>query len=85
MPQTPKAETTNLEDRLDRMEEALLDIGKWCDAYPEDIFPPVDLDAARAKLGDDALFSKLHAEWARRIVSSIKGYVAAGLKMEDQK
>jgi hypothetical protein len=59
--------------------EALSRVAQWAEAYPEDIFPPVDLDAVREKLGDDALFSRLHAEWARRLCKGIGDIARAAL------
>lgn len=63
----------------DNMHDALLNIKRWVEAYPVTAFPPVDLEAARQKFGDDNLFSRLHAEWARHILSGITRYVEAGL------
>ena len=74
---------TTAEDRADRAEDALRSILQWCEAYPVDVFPPVDLAAARAKLGDDALFSRLHSEWARHILRGIERHANAGLGKPD--
>ena len=75
---------TTPEDRAERAEQALHRILQWAEAYPEDVFPPVDVEAARAKLGDDALFSKLHAEWARRLTKGMMRYARAGLGLEPE-
>lgn len=73
-----KSETT-ADERVERAEDALRSILQWAEAYPVDIFPPVDLAAARAKFDDDALFARLHACWARHIVSGIEKHARAGL------
>jgi hypothetical protein len=75
-----RAEVASLRLTLGDKDEALLRIAQWAEAYPEDIFPPVDLDAARLKLGDDALFSRLHAEWARRLCKGLGAIARAALK-----
>ena len=67
-------------DEIERMREALLRVAQWAEAYPEDIFPPVDVASAREKLGDDALFSRLHAEWARHLHKGIGAIARAALK-----
>ena len=74
-----KAENARLQEALNDKETALLRVAQWTEAYPEDIFPPVDLEAAREKLGDDALFSRLHAEWARHLCKGIGEIVRAAL------
>jgi len=73
-------EIERLREALADKDEALLRVAQWAEAYPEDIFPPVDLDAARARLDDDALFSRLHAEWARRLCKGIGGIARDALK-----
>ena len=72
------ATATDQATEIERLREALIAIKGWVDAYPVEVFPPVDLDAVRATLGEP-LYTKLHAEWARHILSGIKRYVEAGL------
>lgn len=72
-------EIERLCEALADKDEALLRVAQWAEAYPEDIFPPVDIDAARRRLDDDALFSRLHAEWARRLCKGIGGIARAAL------
>ena len=74
-----RAENARLQEALNDKETALLRVAQWTGAYPEDIFPPVHLEAAREKLGDDALFSRLHAEWARHLCKGIGEIVRAAL------
>jgi len=66
-------------EEIERLRDALTRVMQWAEAYPEDIFPPVDLDAARERMGDDALFSRLHAEWGRRLCKGIGGIARAAL------
>jgi hypothetical protein len=74
------AERDRLREALGDKDEALLRVAQWAEAYPEDIFPPVDVASAREKLGDDALFSRLHAEWARHLCKGIGAIARAALK-----
>jgi len=67
------------EAEIEDLRDALTRVMQWAEAYPEDIFPPVDLDAVRERLGDDALFSRLHAEWGRRLCKGIGGIARAAL------
>ena len=66
------------EPETERMRNALLDIKRWAEAYPADVFPEPNLRAIRAQIGDDA-FSALHGAWGRHILSGIARYVRAGL------
>lgn len=66
-------------DEIERLREALARVMQWAEAYPEDIFPPVDLDFVRAKLGDDEMFSRMHAQWGRRLCKGIGGIARAAL------
>ncbi len=75
-----EAERDRLLKALGDKDEALLHIAQWAEAYPEDIFPPVDVASAREKLGDDALFSRLHAEWARHLCKGIGAIARAALE-----
>jgi hypothetical protein len=75
-----KAERDHLLEALGDKDEALLHIAQWAEAYSEDIFPPVDVASARLKLGDDALFSRLHAEWARRLCKGLGAIARPALK-----
>jgi hypothetical protein len=74
------AERDRLLKALGDKDEALLHIAQWAEAYPEDIFPPVDVASAREKVGDDALFSRLHAEWARHLCKGIGAIARAALE-----
>jgi hypothetical protein len=65
------ARITALEDETHRLKDALSGIADWAGAYPEDVFPPLDIEEARQRLSDDALFSRLHASWARHLTAGI--------------
>jgi hypothetical protein len=65
-----------------RLREALADIEAWTAAYPTDVFPPVDLAAIRAQIGD-GVFSRLHGEWARHLLSGIGKKARAALAQEE--
>jgi hypothetical protein len=66
-------------ERAERMEEALQRIIDWCEAYEVEIFPAPDLETVRAQIGDNAM-SRLHAAWARHLLSGIAGYAREGLR-----
>lgn len=77
--QRAEAERDAARAERDRMREACQQVADWAGAYPEDMFPPVDLASARARLGDDALFSRLHAQWARHLCKGIGAIAGAAL------
>ena len=60
------------------MRDALVDIKRWTEAYPVEVFPEPDLKAIREKIGDDA-YSALLGTWGRHILAGIGRYVRAGL------
>ncbi len=68
------------EREIERLREALASIAQWAEAYPEDIFPPVNIAAVRERFGDDALFSRLHGEWARHLTKGIGSIARAALE-----
>jgi hypothetical protein len=70
------------DDEIAAMQDALWHIRAWCRAYPVEMFDEPDLTAARAKLGD-AEMGRLHASWARHILSGITRYVDAGLPRQE--
>ena len=71
------------DEKIDRMEEALRKIQRWAHAYPVDIFRPVsdeDLQRAHAALVAIGLSNdRLHAAWARHILTGIDKLCAEGL------
>lgn len=73
----------NLEAERDEAREALTRIKQWADAYPIDLFPPLDDNAlvrARSALdGAGVSIGALHAAWARRITRGIGEIAAAAL------
>ena len=62
-------------DREERLEEALLRIKQWAEAYPTKVFRPVtteDLRQANFALRAVGIdMGALHAAWARRILNGI--------------
>lgn len=63
---------------------ALERIQQWSEAYPVDIFLPVDLKAVRAALdGAGISMDGLHAEWARHITSRVGDIARAALAKAD--
>lgn len=70
-----------MDDRAERMEEALHHILNWCEAYPEDVFVQPDLEEVRKILGDSRM-SALHGAWARHLLSGISRYARGGLSKE---
>jgi hypothetical protein len=67
----PQSETT---PDPDQMGAALTRIKGWADAYPVDVFRPLtddEIRTARQLVGDE-VFSRLHASWARHILSGIE-------------
>jgi len=64
-----------LTQRLENLEEAIFQIELWCEAYPEDIFRPVDDDTIKIagtllKAGGIEM-GTLHAQWARHLLGGI--------------
>lgn len=75
-----RAEIARLREDVAQMRTALLRVQGWADAYPETVFPPVDLNAVRERLADDALFARMHAEWARQIMKGVGRIVGEALE-----
>lgn len=75
-------ETTDVESAEDRLERALVALQRvihWCEAYPINVFPePGDISSLRELIGDDEM-CRLHASWARHLLSGIAGYAKEGL------
>ena len=71
-------------DREERMEEALLRIKQWANAYPVEIFRPVtsaDMNRAGAVLEAEGIsLTAIHGEWARHILNGIAKICEEGLK-----
>ena len=71
-------------DREERMEEALLRIKRWAEAYPVTTFKPLedhDLKlAARVLVNSGIDMGALHAGWARHILDGITKICEEGLK-----
>jgi len=74
-------------EREERLEEALLKIKQWAEAYPVRVFPPVsveDLRQAGFALKACGLdISVLHADWARRIVKGLVEHIEEALKTNE--
>ena len=64
----------------DQLREALAQIEQWAEAYPNAVFPEVNVSSCREKFGDDALFSRLHASWARHLTNGIGGIAKKALE-----
>lgn len=68
------------EERIDALEEALWRVRQWCDAYPEDIFTPPTKEetrkavAAIRKAIGNAGSDRMHASWARHILTGLREY-----------
>ena len=64
-----------LVERIEDLEDALHRIEIWCDAYPEDMFTPLDPDRiamAASLLGAHGIdIGRLHAQWARHLLEGI--------------
>lgn len=59
------------EYRIDELEDALLQIKSWCEAYPIDIFPEPNWNEVRDKLGS-SLLSQVSASNMRHVVTGIQ-------------
>ena len=68
--------------------EALQRIQQWCDAYPDDIFIPIDkesmqkADKVLKEIGID--MGAMHAQWARHLIQGIKKIADEVLESEDR-
>jgi len=67
------------EDRIAELEEALLRVRQWCDAYPVNVFiPPTKEQIAASvealKAPGCASSDALHGSWARHILNGVRGY-----------
>ena len=74
-----------MSERQERLEEALLRIKQWAEAYPVNkVFAPVsegDLKFAARLLDQHGLnIGAIHASWARHILDGISEIVDAALK-----
>jgi len=73
-------------DREERLEEALLRIKQWAEAYPVEMFTP--LPDAKVKMAGTVLgwvgidIGALHGMWARHILNGIGEIVDNALKEE---
>ena len=71
-------------DREERVEEALLRIKQWTNAYPVTVFkpiPPEKMKLASKVLADNGIdMGALHASWARHILNGIGEICEEGLK-----
>jgi hypothetical protein len=71
-------------DRIEELEEALLRIKQWAEAYPVEIFRPVSEE--KLKEANEALkaigvdMGALHAGWARHLLDGIGGIASRALK-----
>jgi hypothetical protein len=68
---------------VEKLQEALLRIKQWCDAYPKDIFKPLsdeELRTANTVLSFAGIdMGALHAGWARHLLSGISEIVDKAL------
>jgi hypothetical protein len=68
------------EERIADLEEALLKIRQWCNAYPVDVFIPptrkqIALSAATLRETPGCASSDaLHGSWARHILAGVRAY-----------
>jgi hypothetical protein len=73
-------------DREERLEEALLKIKQWAEAYPVSVFLPVsddDLKHAGELLALNGIsLTGIHGAWARHILNGISEIVDQALKYE---
>jgi hypothetical protein len=64
-----------LTQRIENHEEALDKIACWCEAYPEDLFTPLNdklIKVAGVVLKDTGIdIGALHAQWARHLLKEI--------------
>jgi hypothetical protein len=72
------------EDRIEKLEAALLRIKQWAEAYPVEIFRPLTEEQIRyagALLKErDIDMGALHASWARHILDGIGDIVRDALE-----
>ena len=70
--------------REDQLEEALLRIKQWAEAYPVEVFRPVSDDhlkiAATVLESAGISLAAIHGEWARHILDGIAKICEEGLK-----
>lgn len=67
-----------LADENDDLKGKLWRVRQWCEAYPADVFLPVD--AAKARVALDAVgidMGALHAQWARHLLDGVGRIVGA--------
>ena len=74
---------------IDELEQALIEIRQWCDAYPVDIFTPISKDetktaVAAANAAIRCASERLHGSWARHILSGVRGYTDVVAKYDKQ-
>ena len=83
MRQQPK-----LRERIEHLEEALGELKDWADGYPVKVFRPMEeADYRRcheALLAAGYSSDRLHAAWARHILSRVKQITDAALGGDNQ-
>ena len=71
-------------ERCAKVEEALIDVKQWCDAYPIKIFPEPDLDKARQLLEAGGMtLDSISASAMRHVVTQIGKMLAAAIRKTD--
>jgi tRNA A37 threonylcarbamoyladenosine dehydratase len=69
------------DDKLDVLTEALRQIDAWSRAYPEKVFPPIDLEKARALLAAGGMtLDAVSADAARHALKGIGEIAREALK-----
>lgn len=80
MPNSSNPDSSRADAPLDpaSAEDALRKIINWCNAYPIDLFGEPDLPKIESAIGPIEL-SKLHAAWARHLLTGISTLAKSGL------
>jgi hypothetical protein len=68
-----------MEEKIDRLENALHQIRSWVDAYPLRLFPEPDWSEVRQKLGD-GLLTRVSAANMRHVISQVGRIVDAAMQ-----
>lgn len=64
-----------MQERIDDLEDALMRIKQWCQAYPVSMFHEVDDEelqrAGKVLMDAGIMIDNLHASWARHLLDGI--------------
>lgn len=75
---SPSDRLQALADENDDLKDKLWRVRQWCEAYPADVFLPVDTAKANAALKAAGIdVGALHAQWARHLLAGVGEIVGA--------